>query len=709
MDKKRFIIILTVFALLTLNFSAAQEIGNSTDSVISSEDAETVSIMNDTQILEDANSLTKTHIDVACNTTFDVVGDSFKVKLLDSSNKSISNAKLTFTIGKMIYNATTGKDGIAGIPLKLKDGTYRITAKYAGNSRYEFCSKTTTVVMNNTLIVGEGLSNAEIQNIIDNAKANNVILFNGTSYDDVNLVINKRLTLLSNSNTVLKSGSNKPVISVSGKDSSSTTINGFNIRGNGNGIEIKNSDYVTIINNDIKTQSNGIVALKVNYLNITENNINGNTENGITLAASNKSYITNNKITSNGENGIVMAGSNKIYINGNTISKNGKNGIYTTNELDGVKYKEASKNLHINKNNINNNKMNGIFIYKAGDNVNIKGNTIKSNSANGISITEIGDNVIQSNEISESIVGIKFNDEYIKPKNQEINYNVIHHTSHVAVEARDTYYYDYGEQLEIGDNWYTDNKLLCPKVKSNNLRFVVSQVGANLFQATFYDSNGNVASLLPDRTLTYTSNGQTYSITLSGGTGVFTVDAKDGDLIKATVDSSHRDNTYQDDVKETSNPSNGVSPTYDYPSIEYESLYDDVGDGTGDGDGTGEGNGGDSAKGKNGSSSQPHSQNTGNSSYSQNMDPTNGGSNSVSDVSQSSESVSTTSPASASDAGRSNDANSGAQQQSVVKQIIIDEDDIVRVTGISLVILIIILTIGFYYREDIKEMKSKMQ
>ena len=62
------------------------------------------------------------------------------------------------------------------------------------------------------------------------------------------------------------------------------------------------------------------------------------------------------------------------------------------------------------------------------------------------------------------------------------------------------------------------------------MKFVVSQVGPNTFQATFYDSKGNIASLLPDRTLTYEIGGQKYTMTLSGGTGVFKVDAANGDL-----------------------------------------------------------------------------------------------------------------------------------------------------------------------------------
>lgn len=50
----------------------------------------------------------------------------------------------------------------------------------------------------------------------------------------------------------------------------------------------------------------------------------------------------------------------------------------------------------------------------------------------------------------------------------------------------------------------------------------------------------------------------------------------------------------------------------------------------------------------------------------------------------------------------------GQGSQSVVKQILIDEDEFFKVTGISFIILLIMLTIGFYYREDICEMKSKM-
>ena len=43
----------------------------------------------------------------------------------------------------------------------------------------------------------------------------------------------------------------------------------------------------------------------------------------------------------------------------------------------------------------------------------------------------------------------------------------------------------------------------------------------------------------------------------------------------------------------------------------------------------------------------------------------------------------------------------------IEKQIIIEEDEFFRVSGVSFIILLIILTICFYYLEDIKEMNSK--
>ena len=177
--------------------------------------------------------------------------------------------------------------------------------------------------------------------------------------------------------------------------------------------------------------------------------------------------------------------------------------------------------------------------------------------------------------------------------------------------------------------------------------------------------------------VTYTGylDGEKVSVTISGGAGVFTVDANDGDKIKATVDNSRRDNTF-DGESQVIKPINGVTPDYVYPSIPYE----DIG-------GNGNGNGGNSNSG-NGASNQGSSQNTGNSTQSHRTDPSSSANNPVNNVDQSYDTQTTTSPEAASDAGNGDAGNSESQQNSVVKQIIFDEDDFYKVTGISFIILL---------------------
>lgn len=704
MNKKRFIIILSVFVFLTLNFTVAYEMD------LSTEDSLQVDVLDD-DVLEasDANALQAsskiaTQISVESNTTFDVIGDYFKARLSDEDNRSVSNVKLTFTVDGKSYNRNTDSNGIASLQLKLMDGTYKLVTKFAGNSDYKASSLTTTIKMNNTRVVDSGLSNAEIQGIIDNAKANNVILFKGKSYSGVNLVITKSLSLISTVDTTLKSTSSSPAITVKGKNASLTSIKGFNIQGKGDGIKILGSDYVTVYGNDITTEGNGIVAAETKYLNITKNNIVKNSKSGISVANSTYAYIFNNKITGNGENGIELAKTSNVYIHGNTISQNKGNGIYLAKKINGIDYGQAPSNLHINKNTISKNVKDGIHMYYAGDNVNIKGNDIVSNKGNGISMAHVGSNTIQSNLISDNSIGIKFFDNYVKPKNQDISYNAVVANNNKDMEAKETYYQENGIRLDVGDNWYGDLNLMCPKIKSGSIKFTVTQIGSNLFQATFTDSNGNIVSSLPDRTLTYKYNGKTVTMTIKNGAGVFTADADDGDLVRATVDMSNRDNMFNSKTTPVSEIIS-VPPSYEYPPIPQYELYGDIGGGNGNGNGDGSGGNANSGNGK----AQQGERTNGNSTHSQQSDPSSNPNNPVNDVSQSYD-VDTTAQQGASESSSGPSAGAGsASSQSVVKQIIIDEDDIVRVAGISFIVLLIILTIAFYYRDDIMEMKSKMQ
>ena len=696
MDKKIFLIMLVAVILLMLNFSSAQEIDNSTDCIKISNN----SLNFNESLLE--SSVSDTHFDVESTTNFDVIGDYFKVQLSDTNNNSLKNTKVTFTVNGVSYTKNTDSSGIASLQLRLKDGMYNVVSKFNGNSKYKSCQLSTKITLDNTREVESGLSNSEIQNIINQAKTNNVILFKGSSYSNINLIITKSLTLQSNVNTILKSNSGS-IITINGKNASLTKIIGFNIQNGDKGIVINNADYVTITKNEISTNGDAIQAIGSEYLNISNNNIVKNSNSGIILLDTTSTYIFNNNINNNGENAIGVTKSSKTYIHDNIIQGNAKNGILLTNKFNGKNYDEGPQNVYISNNNIVSNLLNGILIEKAEDTINIKSNYIGTNHENGISISKIGSNTIQSNVVTANWVnGIKFFDNYVKPINQDISYNALYNNLHMDVQAKDTYYQENGNRLQLGDNWYTDFAGICPKINSNNIKFTVSQTGPNQFQATFTDSQGNIASLLPDRTLTYTTNnGNSISITVKGGVATFTVDAEDGDLIKATVDNSQRDNIYDSNTI-SSKAVNGQTPTYSYPSIPNYQLYQDIGSklaGDGTGDGSGDGVNGDANSGN--SVSQYTGNSNGNTSYNQNVNPSNNINNHVNDVSQGYTSQNDVSQAGASRSGNSN------QQQSVVKQIIIDEDDFYKVTGVSFIILLMILTVVFYYREDIKEINSK--
>ncbi|MBQ2665155.1 nitrous oxide reductase family maturation protein NosD [Methanobrevibacter sp.] len=705
---RKIILVLAAFLLLTLNVCAAQEIDNATfdDVVSTTSDFELLQISNDTQVLDVSNDIQvlkateNTKLTVVGATNFDVIGDYFKVKLTDMNNNALKNTKLTFKVNGKTYNINTDTSGIASLQLRLKDGSYSIVTKFAGNANYKATSLTTKVTMDNTREVENGMSNSEIQSIIDNAKANNVILFKGSSYSDINLVITKSLTLQSNVGTVLKSDSSSPVISIKGSKASLTKVKGFTIEGAGDGIYVNGADYVIIQGNDITSKGNGIVGFNTKYLNITKNDLVKNSKSGVSLAESSYSYIFNNKITGNGKNGVEVAKSSDIYIYENAIKNNGQNGIYLDGKINGKNHREGPTNIYINGNTISKNGENGIYVSKAGNNININSNSIESNTQSGISLSEIGNNKIQSNIISyNGYVGIEFGGNYVVPKNQDISYNAIVYNKEREIEARDTYYSINDSPLKIGDNWYSDG-VICPKIKTNKIRFTVTQIGPNQFQASFIDSNGNLATLLPDRTLSYrVNNGKTMTLTISGGIATFTVDADDGDIIKAIVDNSRKDNIYDMDSIIPSQPVNGKTPSYNYPSIPNYQLYEDIG---GNGNGNGDGSGGSANRGN--GVSQQDSNSDGNSTYNQNRDPANNPNNQVNDVSQNyaSDAVS---QAGASESSAGDSQNPGSK--SVLKQILIDEDEFFKVTGMSFIVLLMILTVTFYYRDDIKEMNSK--
>ena len=86
-------------------------------------------------------------------TTLSIAKKTFKKKAtkkltatLKSSGKAIKNKKITFKVNGKTYSAKTNSKGVATVKIKLtKKGTFKYTAKFAGDATYKAVSKTSKI------------------------------------------------------------------------------------------------------------------------------------------------------------------------------------------------------------------------------------------------------------------------------------------------------------------------------------------------------------------------------------------------------------------------------------------------------------------------------------------------------------------------------------------------------------------------------------
>ncbi len=663
-------------------------------------------------------------------------GTYFNLSLVDEEGNALSNQKVSLTFitpyRTLVYNRTTDENGFAHLQINLYDGNFTIISMYLGNDLYNAASKTTSLIVQTAIYIPENLSNTEIQSIIDNAEEGKTVVFTGSRYYDLNLVINNSLNIVSNAGTLITSSLNKPVFSISTSKSAGTQISGFiiNCTGKANGISIKDTSNITIKNNTICTNSIGVFAEKITNLEIKNNKFSNN-PTAISFALANYTYVYGNQITG-GKYGISLSKSQTSAIDKNTITKADIAAIYASDTINNVYYGEgpeklyiryntlkenfdaivldnAGKNIVIYSNNITNNRHDGIQANKVGNNLTISRNTISKNANNGIQLDVVGSNTIQSNTIEQNQIGINFGAKYTEPAKQDISYNVVYKNTRREIEASDNENYDDGaNKLVIGDNWYGGTRNLCPKLSSGYITFKTKQISAYDFEITFYDSKGNVASLLPGRTVVHTvGNGIPSSTDITNGQGLVDRDASDGDNIYFTVDGDTKslkykgeDPSYTEANRETYG---GDLKPFEYLGMPWSEIMEKLNNncsngnsnGSNSGNNNGNSNGNTNGNGNGGSNSGDNGNGT---TGGFNGDNGNGISTSSSNSLSSSSSSSGTGVSSASGAASSNPSDS-----TILKSLELDEETF-RVAGVGGLLLLIILVIGLYYREDIEEM-----
>ncbi|MDR3062879.1 MAG: right-handed parallel beta-helix repeat-containing protein, partial [Methanobrevibacter sp.] len=324
--------------------------------------------------------------------------------------------------------------------------------------------------------------------------------------------INKKLSLISNKNTILKgTTTNIPGESYSsviyfGKGSVGSLLQGFNIQGREVGVSITNTYQITIKSNTISQSSiTGVKITNSDKITLERNSISENIGSGIILTKSNNTKIISNQIKSNHENGLFI----ENIINTN-ISKNN----IESNYFSGIKMSEITKNLYITLNNISKSSR-GILIDSKTINVQILSNNLRYNNLE-----------YPDHDYGDTGCGIAFTPKFIDDYKAGI----------YPIMKGNGFYGNKGHSImapmNIGNfllqttgNWYGSNDIkeshLCHHIKSDPYQAKIEKI-TNGFKIAFYDGD-KIATDLAPMTVSVYINGKEYIVTTENGEAKITL------------------------------------------------------------------------------------------------------------------------------------------------------------------------------------------
>lgn len=244
--------------------------------------------------------------------------------------------------------------------------------------------ETKLLTVNSVHNISSDISNDDIQSIFDNANSGDTIQFNDKSYDNISIVVNKKLNIVSTKGSTIKTSNSisKKAQSIGidksfgfyfTKLASGSVLKGITLTGNSDyEIFVEGGTDITIANNNISGGKSAGIYLNNSENLIVRNNTVKNSKDGIYLNNVNKSLINNNKVFSNENIGLVLI---------NTTSNNITNNAIYKNNLDGVLLEDSQTN-NILKNNISYNRVSGLRLEGTTSYNMIKHNNISSNSIN---------------------------------------------------------------------------------------------------------------------------------------------------------------------------------------------------------------------------------------------------------------------------------------------------------------------------------------
>ena len=382
----------------------------------------------------------------------------------------------------------------------------------------EECHANETMESTNYQITSD-LDNDDIQSMFDSASEGDTFEFTGKSHDNISLVVDKKLNIISKCDSKVYASSK---ISPKAKNLGMTNPFGFYFTANSAGSVLSgitlissNNDYgiivdstenVTIDNNVITGGKNCILVKNSEHITLTDNEISKASINGIQLKNVKNSRISKNTILYNKRSGIETSNIYYCNITNNTIHHNDFNGISMFNTSFGniIKHNQAYENP------------NGIYIDSQSSHDVINSNSFTKNRRNTdyeLGAFESGNGLLFGADFKTAKEG--------NPSRLEVKYNVLaHNEGYQAKNNPDL------PVFKLGDNWFDstddENTFVCPMLLAGIMKMGTVSI-KNGIGLQMYDTQGQAVKEFGTFDTTVNIDGNTYTAKFVNGKA--TIDA----------------------------------------------------------------------------------------------------------------------------------------------------------------------------------------
>ena len=359
-------------------------------------------------------------------------------------------------------------------------------------------------------IITSDLSNEDIQSQFDNANDGDTFEFTDNEYQDISLVVDKKLNIVSKKDSVVYASDE---VSDKARDMGIDKTFGFYFTSNAegsvlsgiiiiasncdNGIIVDNSKDIKIINNKVTGGQNGVLIRNSDKVTLCENHISNAKQNGVQLQNVKNSLIEKNDISYNKKSGIETSNIEYCKILNNTIHHNDLNGISTFNK---------SSNTLIYGNNVYEN-TNGIYINSTSTNDAVKSNSMTHNRKDPKSSMggfETGNGLLFG-------AGFKSSGDTIL----QVEYNYLAHNEFYQAKN-----YWENPNFELGQNWYNSNDpsntFVCPRLLASLMTLDTFSV-SNTLTLQLRDSSGRAVNEFATFQTNVEVDGNVYTATFVNG------------------------------------------------------------------------------------------------------------------------------------------------------------------------------------------------